>query len=71
MSRMIDDRRMDIGDGRKGSVFPENVKTKILRHSEGAGRMMDYPDTEELIHRDQEKGVSEIKKKKMKPGFRN
>jgi hypothetical protein len=35
-----------------------------------AGGITDYPDTSEHIERDQEKGVSEIKKQPMKPGYR-
>jgi hypothetical protein len=70
MTRMMNDRTPDFGKGRKGSVFPEEVHVKEMATPTGAGKIMDYPDTEEAIHRDQEKGISEMHKKKMKPGFR-
>jgi hypothetical protein len=68
--RMMKDTSPDFKKGRSGSVFPEEVHTKKMASPTGAGKIMDYPDTEEDIHRDQEKGISEIHKKKMKPGYR-
>lgn len=71
MSRKMSDRHMDIGSGRKGSVFPEEVHTKKMMSPTGAGRIMDYPDTEEKVHRDQDKNISMAERQKMKPGFRH
>lgn len=60
------------GKGRKGSVFPEEVHTKEMHSSNmGEGRMMDYPDTESLVERDQHAGMHKIGGHKMKPGYRN
>lgn len=68
--RKMNDHHMDIGKGRKGSVFPEEVHTKELRNCKGAGTIMDYPDTEEKIYRDQEAGIHHAEKRKLKAGYR-
>jgi hypothetical protein len=47
-------------------------KLKDFESAEGAGRIgMDYPDTTEDIHRDQEAGISKLEGRRMKPGYRN
>lgn len=47
-------------------------KVKHFTSTVGAGHEDGmYPDTTEDIHRDQEHGVSKIKSKPMKTGFRN
>lgn len=44
---------------------------KHYRSAEGSGHVgMDYPDTTEAIHRDQEHGDSKVKSKPMKTGYR-
>ena len=47
-------------------------KTHLKGYSseEGAGAIMDYPDTSEKIKRDQGAGVSKMKGRQMKPGYR-
>jgi hypothetical protein len=46
-------------------------KVKSFSSAEGAGAIgMDYPDTTEAIHRDQDHGHGKIKSKPMKPGYR-
>lgn len=41
------------------------------RSAEGEGHIgMEYPDTTEAIHRDQEQSDGKIGKHKMKPGYR-
>lgn len=68
--RRIDDHKSWVGAAPRGKVFPDGAKTKEERTAEGAGGIMDYPDTTEDIHRDQEGGEREIRAKKMKPGYR-
>jgi hypothetical protein len=55
------------------SVFPGGMhKTKQYVSAEGAGYLDSlYPDTTEMIKRDQDKGVSQAKKYPIKPGYRN
>ena len=69
--RRIDDHGSWMGKGSKASVFAEGVKSKEIPASMGAGEMMNYPDTEDLIHRDQEKSVKKIHGRSMKDGERN
>ena len=58
--------------GRKGSVFPEQVETKEMHSANmGEGRMLNYPDMEELVLRDQHEGMRKIGSHKMKAGYRN
>lgn len=46
-------------------------KVKHFKSAEGSGHIgMDYSDTTEDIHRDQEHGDSKIKSKPMKTGYR-
>jgi hypothetical protein len=71
MGRMLTDRKADIGSGRKGSVFPGEVHVKEMKSPRGAGEMKDYPDTEQHVFRDQEKGISKIKGNAQKSGYRN
>jgi hypothetical protein len=45
---------------------------KEFHSAEGAGHVDGkYPDTTEMIHRDQMKGDSQTKKHEIKPGYRN
>lgn len=45
---------------------------KNFTSSEGSGHIgMEYPDTTEMIQRDQEKGDSKIKGHPIKSGYRN
>jgi len=68
----IDDHSSWMGKGGKHSVLPAESKTKSLEEMvPGAGALMDYEDTAEKIHAQQEKGVSKIKSHPTKPGFRN
>lgn len=47
-------------------------KLKSYSSAEGSGKIgMEYPDTTEDIHRDQEHGDSKIKSKPMKTGYRH
>ena len=69
--RKIDDHSSWIGKGEAGSVFPDGAHKLNVEKDDGhAGGIEDYPDTTEHIERDQEAGVSKIKSKPMKPGFR-
>jgi hypothetical protein len=69
--RRIDDHASFAGKGGKYPL-PEGNKMKEFHTAEGAGAIsMDYPDTSEGIHRDQEKGISKAKGSPMKTGYRN
>lgn len=47
-------------------------KLKKYESAEGAGHVgTQYPDTTEMIHRDQMKGDSKAKAHPIKPGYRN
>lgn len=64
----------DYGGYPKTSEELMKSKNKLKEYSsaEGAGHIgMDYPDTTEDIHRDQDQGVGKIDKRRMKPGYRN
>jgi hypothetical protein len=71
MSRKISDRSAPLGSGRKGSVFPEDVKVSEMKTPSGAGMMTNYPDKEGDIYRGQEAAISKAKSRPMKPNFRN
>lgn len=46
-------------------------RVKHYSSAEGSGHIgMEYPDTTEDIHRDQQHGDGKIKSHKMKPGYR-
>lgn len=72
MARMMSDRKPDMGSsGKKHEIFPSEVHVKHMKSPEGAGRMMDYPDTEEKVLRDQKAGISKAEGRKLKAGYRN
>jgi hypothetical protein len=68
--RRIDDHKSFAGKGGKYPL-PEGNKMKEFRSAEGQGHVgTDYPDTSEMIHRDQEVSDRQAAKQKMKPGYR-
>lgn len=67
----IDDHKFFAGGKSKGSVFPEGVHTKDYSSAEGAGSLMEYEDTTEMIKRQQEIGESKAKSHKHKEHYRN
>jgi len=67
--RRIDDHASFAGKGGKYPL-PEGNKMKEERSAEGAGGIMDYPDTTEAIHRDQKAGEGKLRGRQMKPGYR-
>lgn len=71
MSRKIEDHAFWAGAKSKGSVFPEGAKVKNEAATNGAGAETNYPDTAEAIHKDQGMGVSKIKGRPLKDGYRN
>jgi hypothetical protein len=68
--RRIDDHKSWMGGKSKASVFPEGVKIKEEHSAEGAGKLPQYDDTTEAIHRDQQAAHGKINSKPMKPGYR-
>lgn len=71
--RRIDDHSDWIGARKAGVPLPMESKMKEYKSASGneASGSLDYPDTSESIHRDQEHGMSKMKSSKIKPGYRN
>lgn len=71
--RKLTDHSFWAGGKSAGSPFPDGGhKLKAERSAEGAGHVdAMYPDTTEMIHRDQEKGIGKAKAHPIKPGYRN
>lgn len=67
----IDDHSSWVGKGSGGVVFPSGAKHKAQSSQEGAGGVMEYPDSAEAIKRDQGAGVAKMQSHKIKSGFRN
>jgi len=69
--KRIDDHAFWAGSRSKGSVFPEGAKTKMESSAESAGHIgMEYPDTTEMIKKDQDMGERKAVAHKMKEGYR-
>lgn len=69
--RRIDDHTNWTGKAPSGQVYPDGAKMKHYKSVEGSGHLgMDYPDTTEMVERNQDKGVSQAEKHKTKPGYR-
>ena len=68
--RRIDDHASFAGKSGKYPL-PEGNKMKSFSSEEGAGAVMDYPDTSEDIKRDQGMNVSKMHAHKIKAGHRN
>lgn len=66
----IDDHSFWAGGKSKESVFPKGVHNKMESSATGAGSELDYEDTTEKIKAQQNKSVSQIKSKPMKPLYR-
>lgn len=69
--RRIDDRSFWAGGSSKGSVLPENTKTRSIDDVEGAGSLMKYEDTEGSIEDMQKMNVRKAESHKQKAGYRN
>lgn len=68
----IDDHSFWAGKAEKGYVFPMEKKVRSYVSAEGAGEVgSSYPDTTEMVKRDQDAGISKAKSRDMKPGYRN
>ena len=67
--RRIDDHGSWMGKGGKYPL-PMESKMKEEKTAEGAGGIMDYPDTTEAIHRDQKAGEGKLRGRQMKTGYR-
>ncbi len=68
--RRIDDHKAWMGSSPKGSPLPMESKMKEESSAEGAGGIMDYPDTTEDIKRDQVAGIGKMRGRPLKPGYR-
>lgn len=67
----INDHSFWAGSSSKESPLPMQSKMKQYSSAEGAGEENDYEDTTEKIKSQQLAGVSKIKGRPMKPGYRN
>lgn len=69
--RRIDDHSSWVGKSPKNVPFPDGAKMKQMSSAEGAGHVgSSYPDTEEMVKRDQDHGIRKAESHKMKPGYR-
>lgn len=68
--KRIDDHASFAGKSGKEYPLPEGNKMKSFRSAEGDGHVgSDYPDTSEMIEKDQKAGVSKARAHKMKSGY--
>lgn len=65
----INDHRFFAGSG--SPQFPKGVHTKDESSAEGAGSVMRYEDTTEMIKEQQVSGEKKIKAHPLKPTYRN
>lgn len=69
--RRIDDHASFCGSSGEYPL-PVGNKMKSFKSTEGVGQVgTSYPDTSELIARDQKSGESKAASQKMKPGYRH
>jgi hypothetical protein len=68
----MSDRKMDMSRGEPDSeaFFPEAAHRKEMRRP-GEVNGIKYPDTEEMIYRDQEQAISGSNRGKQKEGYRH
>lgn len=66
----IDDHNSPVGKSGKKYPLPDESKMVEVKSAEGDGGIMDYPDTNEDIVRDQKAGAGKLRGKPMKPGYR-
>jgi hypothetical protein len=60
-----------INEGGKGAAkFSDKTHTKHIPHTEGAGELHDYPDTEPEIRKCQDNSTKKAKAHKTKEGYR-
>ena len=71
--RRIDDHSFWAGKGHQYPLPEGGHKLKAEHSADGAASHvgMDYPDTTEAIHRDQEHGIRKAHGHKIKTGYRN
>lgn len=51
-------------------MMRSKTHTKHVKSAEGTGGIMNYPDTNDEIVKDQHSGDKQIRSKPMKPGYR-
>lgn len=70
--RRINDHAFWAGGKKAGVPLPMESKMKEERSAEGNERSgsLDYPDTTEAIHKNQEEGMRKAKAHPMKSGYR-
>jgi hypothetical protein len=69
--RRIDDHNSWIGKGNDIEPLPTETKIKKLPEIEGAGHLMNYPDTIEEITEDMRESVRKVHGYPTKKGYRN
>lgn len=52
------------------AMMKSSNKVKHYTSANGSGHEVDYPDTTEAIHKDQEHAKGKVASKPMKPGYR-
>lgn len=70
--KSMKDRKMDMSRGEPESegFFPEEPHRRELRRA-GEIRGIDYPDTQEDIHEDQEQAIRASDRARQREGFRH
>jgi hypothetical protein len=72
MPQMINDHKAWMGSRGKNAPLPEvGGKMKQISDKEGAGMLMKYEDTEEMIGHQQSESVKHLKGRPLKPTYRN
>lgn len=68
----MSERKTDLRKGKPMSegFFPEEAEVKAMKRP-GEVKGFKYPDTEELVHRDQEQFVHEATRAEPKTGYRH
>lgn len=63
-------RKISDHGGWPGKGLPDGVKKQSMSHGTGDGELSTYEDTAEAKKAQQEAGVSKMKSKTMKPGYK-
>lgn len=66
----MSDRKMDMSAGEPESFFPDSPHKRALPKA-GEISGIDYPDTDEQIHSEQNQGVKASNAAKQKAGYRH
>jgi hypothetical protein len=66
----IDNHSSWVGSRGKNVPFPDGAKMSQISDQEGAGEVMRYEDTEEVIGHVQNESTKHLRGRPLKPGYR-